>query len=43
MVSNLRIVRTTDDSISLAWDPPKNESTTAALGYMIEKGSLRLI
>ena len=36
-VKNLHVTKTTDDSVSLAWDPPKNEKVTAALGYMIEK------
>lgn len=37
MVTNLRITRTTDDSVSLAWDPPKNPTVTASGGYIVEK------
>ena len=37
IVTNLRIVKTTDDSVSLAWDPPANEALAASGGYMIEK------
>ena len=31
------MTETTDDSVSLKWEPPKNEKVTAALGYLIEK------
>ena len=37
MVTNLRVVSTTDDSVKLAWDPPNCPELNACGGYMVEK------